>query len=176
MQLKTNSPIKQGLMTAFITLLTFTTLTYVSCKKDKCKDVTCQNGGSCNDGNCSCATGYSGTNCETPDNAKFVGTWTGTDCLGNPATVTISAGSNGATIIFPGTIGANSCYKAISIPLTISGNTASCSAETYTDLCGNIYSFTGTNATITGNSIHINIVANYVSAGGSDSNCFNGTR
>jgi len=34
---------------------------------NKCKDVNCANGGTCDDGTCTCASGFSGTNCEIED-------------------------------------------------------------------------------------------------------------
>ena len=78
--------------------------------KDACEDVTCQNGGTCDDGTCICADGYSGTNCETAENAKFVGNYdmlcngaisanipgiidTTINIVDQPATATITAGS-----------------------------------------------------------------------------------
>lgn len=171
-----NNPVKNSLMAAFITLLAFTAVTYISCKKDKCKDMVCQNSGTCSDGTCSCTTGYSGTNCETAANAKFLGTWTGTNCLGQQASLTFGAGSDGATVTLGGSVGLNSCYKVITVSGTVTGNVMVVSSTVYTDLCGNTYSFTGTTATITGNSLHLNLVLNYLSAGGSDTNCFDGTK
>ncbi|MFQ5335084.1 MAG: calcium-binding EGF-like domain-containing protein [Flavobacteriales bacterium] len=74
-----------------------------SCK-NLCKDVECQNGGTCveDDGSCDCSgTGYEGTNCETEERAKFLGSWSVTDnCSSSGSasyTSTISKSSTGIT-------------------------------------------------------------------------------
>ncbi len=52
-------------LTMLFTLTIFSFTTYTACNKDSCADVTCQHGGTCKDGNCTCASGYTGTHCET---------------------------------------------------------------------------------------------------------------
>lgn len=63
---------------SFLALSTFGVTLYSSCSKDKCKDVVCQNGGTCAEGICTCATGYTGTNCETIYRTSFANTYKGT--------------------------------------------------------------------------------------------------
>lgn len=48
---------------------------FASC--DKCKDVDCNNGGSCDDGDCTCASYYTGDNCDTEVRAKYAGDYNG---------------------------------------------------------------------------------------------------
>ncbi|MFM2376146.1 MAG: hypothetical protein RLZZ165_1243 [Bacteroidota bacterium] len=60
---------------------------------DPCKDIRCVNG-TCSDGECDCASGYSGTNCGNPVNARFSGVFVSTEnCLiqgdVNPYNVTL---------------------------------------------------------------------------------------
>lgn len=69
-------------LTAFVTLMLFTSIGYVSCKKesssntpDACSSVTCQNGGVCFKGTCTCPGGYEGTNCETRSLTRYLGQW-----------------------------------------------------------------------------------------------------
>lgn len=176
MRTKTNTPVKHSIITAIIMLLTFTTLTYVSCKKDKCKDVTCQNGGTCNDGTCTCATGYTGTNCETSANAVFIGNWNGVSCLGVANTMPISSGGSPNTVSMPGGAGTGSCYMPSTAIATVSGNTFTVTSSTFTDLCGKVHNFDGTTGTVNGNNIHIDIVLNHVTDGGVETGCFNGSK
>ncbi len=73
-----------------------------SCK-NLCKDVECQNGGICveDDGSCDCSgTGYEGTNCETEERAKFLGTWAVTDActLSNTSTYTCTIDKSSSAI------------------------------------------------------------------------------
>ena len=62
---------------AFLTVSAFGAVLYTSCTKDECKDVVCQNGGTCSSGTCTCATGYTGTKCETTYRAGFANTYKG---------------------------------------------------------------------------------------------------
>ena len=50
-----------------------------SCNDDPCKDVSCLNGGTCDNGSCLCAAGFEGADCSVLENAKFVGTFAGTE-------------------------------------------------------------------------------------------------
>jgi hypothetical protein len=58
---------KAIVFTTMLTLLAFGAIVYTSCRKDRCKTLNCQNGGTCSDGFCICATGYTGTYCQTPN-------------------------------------------------------------------------------------------------------------
>ena len=89
------------IITAAITLLSFSAVLNTSCNKsensdpnvnnsvtgnDPCKDVKCQNGGTCKNGKCICPSGYEGDNCERLIAQKFTGNWTAfVDCSGEPA-------------------------------------------------------------------------------------------
>ncbi len=51
---------------SFLTALVAVFLTFFSCT-NPCTGVGCLNDGVCNQGNCLCPSGFTGTNCETPD-------------------------------------------------------------------------------------------------------------
>lgn len=55
--------VRQIAITTMLTLGLFGAVMYSGCV-DQCASVTCQNGGTCSDGKCTCASGYTGTNCE----------------------------------------------------------------------------------------------------------------
>ncbi|MBS1586219.1 MAG: calcium-binding EGF-like domain-containing protein [Bacteroidetes bacterium] len=169
------SSIRLAMLAASITLFAFTAVTYTSCKKDKCKDVTCQNGGTCSDGNCTCPTGYSGTLCETGSAAKFIGTWYGDDCSGNPASIEFDAGGDGISLILPSTIGNGACVKNIAIHATANGNTVTIPSQHVADLCNtNGGTFSGSGS-INGVTLTVNFTA-VADAGGTEHVCFTGTK
>ncbi len=72
-------PIRSILLTAFFTILVFSSITYTACHKDKCVNVTCLNKGVCDNGRCSCVTGYEGERCEELSRTKFIATFNGYD-------------------------------------------------------------------------------------------------
>jgi uncharacterized membrane protein len=169
------SSIRSAMLAAFVTLFAFTVVTYTSCKKDKCKDVTCQNGGTCSDGNCSCPTGYSGTLCETGSAAKFIGTWYGDDCYGNPASMEFDAGGDGVSLILPSTIGDSSCVKNIAIRATANGNSLTFPSQHVIDLCGFNGGTLSGSGSISGLTLTVNLTA-VADAGGTEHVCFTGTK
>lgn len=71
--------------------------TIQSCSEDACKNVECNNG-VCNDGTCDCSDGYGGSSCEIKFQDAYLGTWNGTDCEGDPASITITPGTNAAEL------------------------------------------------------------------------------
>lgn len=91
------SPLRTIIVSATLALLGFTAVTYTSCTEDKCKGISCAYGGSCNDGTCACPTGYEGPQCETVNNARYLGDWyvneDGTQS--NAAQYTVSLESDG---------------------------------------------------------------------------------
>ena len=72
-------PIRSILLTAILTILTFSSVTYMACHKDKCRNVTCLNEGTCESGHCSCPTGYEGDRCEVLSRTKMINTFNGHD-------------------------------------------------------------------------------------------------
>jgi len=87
------------------------------------------------------------------DGAKFVGTWTGTSsCSSGTGHMILAAGSNGNTVTMEASVGDASCYKAVTVNLTASGNNLTMPAQTFTDLCGQSYTFSGA-GTLSGNTI-----------------------
>jgi hypothetical protein len=79
-------------------LLAFAALISFQACNDACQDVQCVNG-TCSDGECTCATGYSGPNCEAAINSRFDGVFALTqNCLipGNATdTVTLAPKTSG---------------------------------------------------------------------------------
>lgn len=109
-----------------LALFTVATFAFTSCK-DECKDVTCQNGGTCTEGVCDCPEGYSGSECETKANAKFVGSWKYNEsCDGASVTdfaVSISEASGSASKIAISGFGGFGCSGSnIIVEATISGS------------------------------------------------------
>jgi hypothetical protein len=73
-------PIRNILLTAFLTLIVISSVIYISsCKRDKCANVVCLNLGLCDGGNCVCMTGYEGIRCQTLSRDKLVATYSGGD-------------------------------------------------------------------------------------------------
>lgn len=62
------------------------TMGMVSCTTDACKDVDCGAWGTCLDGVCVCDDGYEGTDCDTEERAKFVGTYVASGTITCPVT------------------------------------------------------------------------------------------
>lgn len=79
-----------------------TVLFFSGCDTDPCKDIDCGTNGTCVEGTCVCDAGYEGTSCETLQNAKFVGSYNGSEnCTSGTYTyaLTISASSSSNTTI-----------------------------------------------------------------------------
>lgn len=75
--------------------LCFTILLFTACgddPMDPCADVDCGANGVCVDGTCDCNEGYYGDLCESLLQDRFLGTWSGVDCDGDPYSITVSAG------------------------------------------------------------------------------------
>jgi hypothetical protein len=75
-------PFGSILLSALVTIVTFSVVPYMACHKDKCVDVQCLNKGVCDNGNCICLTGYEGPKCDTLSRNKFIFTFNGGDKCG----------------------------------------------------------------------------------------------
>ncbi len=106
-----------------------------SCTEDKCKDVVCQNAGTCAEGVCTCAAGYEGTNCETEERTKFLGTYSCTVSYsdgssadsGVPLIITSASNIEKVTFTFGGTV-----FTAMVDGSTMTLDPATASGSTYT--------------------------------------------
>ncbi|MCB9186308.1 MAG: hypothetical protein H6601_06125 [Flavobacteriales bacterium] len=75
------------------------TIGMTSCEVDACKDVECGDNGTCVDGDCQCDTGYEGTDCDTEERAKFIGTYNVTEaCTSGNYTYSITTAASGSGI------------------------------------------------------------------------------
>ena len=83
------------------------------------------------------------TTTSSNDGAKFVGAWTGTSSCSGATTYNLGTGSDGNTVTNSGTIGGTGCVKAISLNIKANGNVLTMASQTFTDGCGNSYTFTG---------------------------------
>lgn len=114
--------------------LLFVMFLAISCK-DECKDEFCPTGYVCVDGVCekadgTCPTGYEGTDCATPSNAKFGGNYN-TDYSGTGGLSASNGNTNAEVVVVNGTpnkiridvaldVEGNVLGQAIPLPLTIS--------------------------------------------------------
>lgn len=72
-------PIRSILLTAFFTIIAFSSIVYTACRKDKCHNVVCKNDGVCDNGSCICLLGYEGDRCEKLSRDKYIATFNGHD-------------------------------------------------------------------------------------------------
>ena len=114
----------------------------------------------------------------TPANQKFIGTFNGNDCNGNPATVMIISGGNNNTVFLPSNLGAGSCNTGFNLVGTVSGNNLTFSSQVFTDACGTVTVTISGAGSISGNTISMNLTNVEVASGSTQtvSNCFTGTK
>ncbi len=75
-------PIRNILLTLFLTIAVFSAVVYTACNKNKCAKVVCMNHGVCYGGGCVCPIGFEGLRCEVLSRDKFVFTYNGGDVCG----------------------------------------------------------------------------------------------
>jgi hypothetical protein len=75
-------PIRNILLTLFLTAAVFSAVVYTACNKNKCSKVICLNMGVCDGGNCFCPIGHEGARCEILSRDKFIFTYNGGDTCG----------------------------------------------------------------------------------------------
>lgn len=122
---------------------------------DACQ-FTCQNG-TCQNGNCVCATGYEGSNCTTPWNAKFSGTFSMNESCTNsgqagPYGVALAAITNSPT------------------EFNMTGLWESPASTIIATIGGSGQTFTAARQSLSGSSFDIEVTSGTISANGSTIN------
>ena len=154
---------KSILVLAFLAFVFIGGIITSSCKKNACSGINCLNTGSCSNGKCTCPSGFTGTYCEIPKSAAYVGSYTGTDCYddtlvytitslaSNPyyfnlsakATMVYFCGSATPTINFTGLINTNDTTSFVIV------------VDSVNDYCGNTWGVMAT-GTRQGNTLQFN--------------------
>ena len=76
-------PIRNILLTVFLTIIVITAVSYSACNKNNCSNVVCQHRGVCDGGTCFCPVGYEGIRCEILSRDKFIFNYNGSDICSN---------------------------------------------------------------------------------------------
>lgn len=137
------------------------TIGMTSCEVDACKDVECGDNGTCVDGDCQCDTGYEGTDCDTEERAKFIGTYNVTEaCTSGNYTysITTATSASGITTIIISNFG----DYGVNVTATVNGSNLTIANQT---VGGGTFSGTGQ---ISGNILTITY---NVTAGTSTDDC-----